>query len=68
MGKTITMRVAFKKPKGGKYPKDQLREGMKIEKEHTKNKKARKIISKEHLDEDKKYYTKLKKVEKKKGK
>ena len=41
---------------------------MNIEKEHTKNKKAQRIISKNHLDEDPNYYKKLKKIEKKRNK
>ena len=65
MGKTIKMNVEFKAPKGRKYDKKALKEGMKVEKEHTKSKKARAVISKNHLDEDKNYYKKLKMIEKK---
>ena len=39
--------------------------GMKVEKEHTKNKKLQKEIAKDHLKEDPKYYGKLAKMEKK---
>ena len=39
--------------------------GMKVEKEHTKNKKLQKEIAKDHLKEDPKYYRKLAKMEKK---
>jgi hypothetical protein len=42
----------------------QLKEGMKVEAEHTPCKRCRKEISKDHLTEDKKYYIKLKKMEK----
>lgn len=68
MSKTITMRVKFNAPKKKNYPKKKLKEGMNIEKEHTKNKKAQRIISKNHLDEDPNYYKKLKKIEKKRNK
>jgi hypothetical protein len=66
MGKTIKVTANFKAPKGKNYDKTQLAAGKKVEKEHTNNKKVQKIIAKNHLDEDKKYYKKLKKVEKKK--
>ena len=46
-----------------KYPKTQLRMGTKVEKEHTGDKAKAKEIAKDHLEEDKKYYTKLKKIE-----
>lgn len=42
----------------------QLTAGMKVEEEHTKDKKATKEIAKDHLTEDKDYYKKLKKMEK----
>jgi hypothetical protein len=65
--KTITIKnVKLKKPKSKSYDKKQLKEGMKIEGEHTANKKVKSNIAKNHLDEDKNYYKKLKKVEKKK--
>jgi hypothetical protein len=67
MPKTITVKsVKFKKPKSKKYDKKLIKEGMDKEKEHTSNKKVQKIIAGNHLDEDKKYYKKLKKVEKRK--
>jgi hypothetical protein len=66
--KTITLKnVKLKKPKGKSYDKKQLKKGMKIEGEHTTNKKVRANIAKNHLDEDKEYYKKLKKVERKRG-
>jgi hypothetical protein len=40
-------------------------QGMKVESEHTNNKALQKEIVADHLTEDKKYYTKLKKMEKK---
>ena len=44
----------------------QLSDGIKVEKkEHTKNKKMAKEIAMDHLDEDQKYYSKLKKIENK---
>ena len=44
----------------------QLNKGIKIEMEHTRNKKIAKEISKDHLSEDPLYYEKLAKMEKKK--
>lgn len=67
MKKTITIKnVKFIKPKSTKYDKKSLAEGMKVEREHTKNKKVAKVIAENHLDEKKDYYKKLRKVEKKK--
>ena len=43
--------------------KDQLRKGIKVEMEHTDDKKIAKEIAMDHLFEDPKYYDKLKKVE-----
>lgn len=65
MKKTITIKAKIYKPKAKKYPEKPLKQGTKVEKEHTPNKKLASTIAKNHLDEDKKYYTKLKKVEKK---
>jgi len=61
------------KIKGGladkKQPKDfsqkELRKGMKVEKEHTTDKDIAVEIAMDHLSEDKKYYRKLAKMEKK---
>lgn len=44
--------------------KKQLKMGMGVEKEHTKNKTVAKKIAMDHLFEDPKYYTKLKNIEK----
>jgi hypothetical protein len=46
-------------------PSDQLRMGKKVEQEHTSNKALAREIAMDHLVEDKHYYTKLKKMEKK---
>jgi hypothetical protein len=59
--------------KGGKsdkippdaFPKDKVRQGAKVESEHTTNKTLAKEIARDHLTEDIEYYTKLKKMEKK---
>lgn len=59
--------------KGGKadgvpdkcFNKAELKKGEKHESEHTKNKQIQKEIAKDHLVEDKKYYDKLNKIEKK---
>jgi hypothetical protein len=64
--KTITIKAKVYKPKSKTYPKKPLAEGTKVEKEHTPSKKLAETIAKNHLDEDKSYYKKLKKVEKKK--
>lgn len=45
------------------YLKDQLKKGQKVEKEHTKDLLKAKEIAMDHLSEDPKYYTKLKKIE-----
>ena len=45
-----------------KVLKTQLNMGIKVEKEHTKSKMIAKAIALAHLEEDKKYYTKLKKA------
>ncbi len=47
------------------YNEDQLRIGMKIETEHTNDKRIAKHIAKNHLDEFPTYYTELLKMEKK---
>lgn len=44
-----------------------LKKGMSHEAEHTKNKRIQKEIAKDHLVEDKSYYTKLEKMEDKKA-
>lgn len=44
-----------------------LKKGMKVEREHTSNPKMQKEIAQDHLTEDKKYYEKLEKMEKKAG-
>jgi len=69
MKKTITLKkVEFNKPKKTKYDPQQLKKGMKVESEHTKNKKAQAVITKNHLDEDASYYKKISKAGKKKKK
>lgn len=51
----------------GKKPKDfdskQLKMGIKVEMEHTKNRKVAREIAMDHLTEDSKYYTHLKEME-----
>jgi hypothetical protein len=47
------------------YDPVQLKMGIKVEHEHTKLKGVAETIAKHHLAEDPKYYTKLKKMEKK---
>ena len=47
------------------FPTDELAKGKKVEKEHTNSKEKAKEIAKDHLKEDKKYYTKLHEMEKK---
>lgn len=46
------------------YDPEQVKMGIEIEKEHTKDPKIAETIAKQHLEEDPKYYTKLKKMEK----
>lgn len=45
-----------------KFNQTQLRMGVKVELEHTNSHKIAKQIAKAHLNEDPKYYTKLKKA------
>jgi hypothetical protein len=46
------------------FDKNYLQEGIKVELEHTSDKDIAEEIVKDHLTEDKKYYKKLKKIEK----
>jgi hypothetical protein len=46
------------------FDKDDLEEGRKVEREHTKDENIAREIAMDHLDEDKKYYKKLKLIEK----
>lgn len=53
----------FKKPEKKQYDKQQLKDGIAIEQEHSDSKDVQKIISSNHLDEDPNYYKKLKIME-----
>ncbi|MFN5459247.1 MAG: DUF5661 family protein [Bacteroidota bacterium] len=46
------------------FDAEQLKNGIKVEMEHTKDAKVAKEIAKDHLSEDPNYYKKLKKIEK----
>jgi len=46
-----------------KYRKDQVSDGVKVEMEHTNDKKLSKEITKDHLEEHPDYYTRLKNME-----
>ena len=46
------------------FPKDKLRAGVKVEKEHTSVPAIAEEIAMDHLTEDPKYYKKLKRIEK----
>jgi hypothetical protein len=48
----------------GKYDKEQLGKGMKIEREHTKDPRRAEEISTDHLEEHPMYYTALENMEK----
>jgi hypothetical protein len=50
-----------------KFDSEQLKMGIEVEKEHHDNPIISKAISKAHLNEDPKYYTKLKKIEEEAG-
>lgn len=54
----------FKKPENQKYDKKQLKDGMKVEKEHSTHPDIQERIASAHLDEDPLYYKKLKIMEK----
>jgi len=45
------------------FPRDQIAKGVKVEREHTNKPALAKEIAKDHLTEDKKYYTHLKEME-----
>jgi hypothetical protein len=67
MGKSInifeqTFKKLFKPVEDIDYDKKELKLGIKTELEHTDNKRIATIIAKQHLMEDTKYYSKLKKV------
>ena len=67
MGKSInifeqTFKKLFKPVEDIDYDKKVLKLGIKTELEHTDNKRIATIIAKQHLMEDTKYYSKLKKV------
>lgn len=47
------------------FKKDSLKQGMKVESEHTSDKAVQKEIAKDHLTEDPKYYKKLSRMERK---
>jgi hypothetical protein len=59
--KTIQLKVKMYQPKS-----KPTKQGIKVELEHTPSKRLAGLIAGNHLDEDKQYYSKLKKVEKKK--
>jgi len=46
------------------FDEEQLKNGIKVEMEHTKDRDIVKKIAKDHLTEDPNYYKKLKKIEK----
>ena len=45
------------------FPQDQIKKGIKVEMEHTTDKKIAREIAKDHLSEDPKYYDKLARME-----
>jgi len=47
------------------FSKKEVKRGMKVEREHTKDKESQKEIAEDHLAEDPSYYEKLEKMEKK---
>ena len=49
--------------KDSEFDAKELEAGQKVEREHTKDKKAQKEIARDHLTEDPKYYTHLKEME-----
>lgn len=51
----------LKNPPKGKFNTHELAKGIKVEMEHTKDKKTAETIAKQHLAEDPNYYKKLKK-------
>jgi len=55
--------LADKRPDSD-FDAEQLKNGIKVEMEHTDDPKIAKEIAKDHLTEDPNYYKKLKKIEK----
>ena len=58
------MKLKWGKVPDAKFSKVQLKMGVKVETEHTNNKKIAKEIAKAHLHEFPNYYTALSKMEK----
>lgn len=44
------------------YDPEQLKAGMQVESEHCKDPAVQKFIAKDHIDEDREYYIKIKKL------
>lgn len=61
--KTMIAKVYVPAKKDAEYNQKELQKGISVEMEHTPNKRLASIIAKNHLDEDEKYYQKLKKIE-----
>jgi hypothetical protein len=60
--KIVTIKTKVYAPKQQKYDPKSLAKEIKVEMEHTPDKKLSKHIAQNHLDEDPKYYTKLAKA------
>lgn len=58
-----TKDIKYNETPDSEFDKDELALGIKTEMEHTDNKEEATSIAKDHLQEDEKYYTKLKKME-----
>lgn len=57
-------KIAKKHNVSVKRVQDELKAGIKVELEHTKEKSIAEVIASQHLEEDIDYYKKLKKIEK----
>lgn len=58
--KFIAAKLKHSKDRDSKFDKTQLRQGIKVEMEHTESKEIAKAIAKAHLSENRNYYTVLK--------
>lgn len=62
--KIKTYKLISPKKTWDEYPQDELKKGIKVEKEHTKDEEIAAIIAANHLDEIDDYYSELEKIEK----
>ena len=67
LGKELKTAQKHENVPDSKYPQDQIRMGIKVEKEHTDDPEKAKEIAKDHLSEFPDYYTRLRRLRKRLG-